>query len=205
MNQRDLAQYVTAAVVNYWRFNRQLVCVATEVGEFCSDILGYDEKGNIIETEVKVSRSDFKAEFKKFKHEAVDNTATSKFYFAVPREMSSWAKAYLEEKEPKWGLIVVSEWGGNGHCVGHVRIIKTAKKLKTNEEQVRQVKKDMMSRATSQLASLLEDRVRSRMGKIKCPKCKAAQLIITPKQERKKYGWYMKCPACNGEGYVRIK
>lgn len=202
MNQRDLAQYITAAVVNYWRFKRQMSGVATEVGYYASDVLAYNDKGQVFETEVKVSKSDFKREFKKIKHDSKDNTAPTKFYFAVPEAMSKWAKEYLDEKKSGWGLIKVGDWNGNGPCVENVKIVKNSKKLETTKAQVEQAKKMIVRRASSQLASLLEDRVRRKMGKTKCLECKGHGMVKASAEERERYKFWTSCPSCRGVGYI---
>ena len=52
----------------YFRFKRQVKYIASEVGLFSADILFINKKF-IHEIEVKVSWSDFRNDFKKFKHE----------------------------------------------------------------------------------------------------------------------------------------
>lgn len=53
----------------FLRFEKQCSFVATEAGFFNSDVIGIDKKNRLQEFEVKVSWSDFLADFKKSKHE----------------------------------------------------------------------------------------------------------------------------------------
>lgn len=60
----------TKSVLCHWlRFEKQCPFVATEAGFFNSDVLAIDKKNKLTEFEIKVSWSDFLADFKKPKHE----------------------------------------------------------------------------------------------------------------------------------------
>lgn len=76
---------------SYFRFKKQHSIVASEVGAFNADILTISKKNELIEVEIKTSKADFNADFKKKKHQfyklAKNAWTPHKFYFAVPKEI----------------------------------------------------------------------------------------------------------------------
>jgi hypothetical protein len=104
------SNHIKTALYNYFRFKKGCYYLATEVGYFNSDFLAVSKKG-LIEIEVKTSKSDFKADFKKEKHKIYE-TGTSPwtptfFYFAVPEELASFAAGKLAGT--KYGILVINE------------------------------------------------------------------------------------------------
>ena len=63
------SKYCKAALFSYLRFTKQASYLASECGDFSSDILFVTKKRKLVEVEVKVSKSDFRNDFKKYKHE----------------------------------------------------------------------------------------------------------------------------------------
>lgn len=60
---------IKRVLINFLRFDRQFVYVATEAGRFNSDVLGIAKNDRMTEFEVKVSFTDFRNDFKKPKHD----------------------------------------------------------------------------------------------------------------------------------------
>lgn len=93
------SSFIKTALVSYLRFAKGAKQVATEAGEFSSDVLAIKKK-ELYEFEVKVSKADLKADFKKPKHRKYQTkylTPTQAkhvpnyFYFAVPPELAEFA------------------------------------------------------------------------------------------------------------------
>lgn len=113
------AEHLKAAVMSYFRFERQWIA-ATEVTY--SDISGIadvlcDTGDEIIEVETKVDKSDLlDLELKKKKHEyfktlqgeddLVSKHVPNKFYICVPKNMERVARQFIEEINPAYGLIL---------------------------------------------------------------------------------------------------
>ncbi len=162
MTQAETAKYVTAVIVNYWRFSRAHKYIATEAGwGISADVLSSDGK-SVYETEVKVDKHDFLRDFKKHKHFTYERALGNKvvfcpkrFYFAVPESLSEWALETLESRKSKYGLIVVKVEGAEGYLSERAKVLKRAKKL--HDEPVSTGLLDnIITRGSSQLAILLE-------------------------------------------------
>jgi len=102
-----LSTEIKIANIYYW-IKRQFPYVASEVysvGNSIADIMIADDK-KIMEIEIKISRNDFKCDFKKHKHQLLDSGSSpiSNFYFCVPEEMREFALNEL--KDSKYGLLV---------------------------------------------------------------------------------------------------
>jgi len=100
-------------VLHYWRFTRSYKYVATEAGKFNSDILVSNEK-EIIECEIKNSKSDLVNDLKKKKHGIYKNPSKwysqwipNKFYFAIPKNLLETATE-LTEGTP-YGVILIED------------------------------------------------------------------------------------------------
>jgi len=97
------------ALLQYYRFKRQWVCV----DEFDGMDVVADTGKHIIEVEVKVSRQDLlRGESnKKWKHDNYKqlhhvNYIPNKYYFCVPCCLEKDALKYAHELNPKYGVIV---------------------------------------------------------------------------------------------------
>lgn len=108
------AEAIKAAVATYWRYQRQCPIVALEVDSQLkgwmgepADILVVNDGRYLIEIEVKVNLTDLKHDAKKRKHQAFRNrtTATTHFYFAVPKDLANKAKDVCDELFPYAGII----------------------------------------------------------------------------------------------------
>jgi predicted DNA-binding ribbon-helix-helix protein len=144
---------VKATVAAYWRFQHQCNLVAFEAPETleaygaAADILAVDGRRFLIETEVKVSISDLRADIKKPKHQyfrkilGKDYKPTKKnyfggsqlkepeerpvryFYFAVPKELANETILICEQLYPYAGVL-----GTNGHNTGQTTDVTVYRK-----------------------------------------------------------------------------
>lgn len=105
--------HLKTALLAYYRFKRQLIC-ADEVylGRFISDVL-VDTGKEIIEVECKVSKSDLWADGNKGKHnnyKLIDRYASpNKFYICVPTSLVEEALKFVQQINPRYGVIEFSE------------------------------------------------------------------------------------------------
>lgn len=119
-------------LLHYWRFRRKFSYISTE--SFCNscvaDILVSNGK-EIIECEVKISKSDFVADFKKIKHARYKKSKTyipNRLFYCVPSELINFAKEKL--KDSIYGLIEVLDTPLNEYNISHCKIVKRANIIK---------------------------------------------------------------------------
>ena len=128
-------------VLCWFRFKKRWDYIATEVGAFSADVVGSNQK-YLYEVEIKVTKPDFLADFKKSKHHIYKelehkpfgysvggwskNWIPNKFFFCVPEHMVEFALKKLEA-HPKYGLVTVvfKDWWSNPE----IKTIKQAKFL----------------------------------------------------------------------------
>lgn len=102
--------HLKTALLYYYRFKRgYLVCdeVYTANREK-ADIL-VDAKKEFYEIEIKTSKSDLRAEKKKKKHKESAKPGANKFYICVPTSLVPYAEKWIEEINPRYGLIEFDE------------------------------------------------------------------------------------------------
>ena len=136
MNSEDITQ----ALANYClRERNAALCTANIFAYYPNecDVLAIWDSGFATDYEIKVSRSDFKADFKKAKHRKMERNqvaGANQFYFVVPADLVT------KEEVPDYaGLIYVSE-GRQG--ILHLTTIKRAPKRhkqKVSEKVVRRM------------------------------------------------------------------
>jgi len=143
--------------LEWLRLQQRCAFVATEVGSFNADVFGVSEKKSF-ELEIKISVSDLKQDFKKYKHRYYNgeqygsNYQTdwhpSHFYFVVPESILSDAKEYVA-KHPhgfKYGVI----------CAETMTVHKNPKRLHEREPSSK-VKFQIALRMGSQLIRFHRD------------------------------------------------
>ena len=86
--------------------------IATEAGRFSSDVLLVSKKDQLIEIEIKTSKADFNADFKKQKHQIYQQTKNQfvphHFYFAIPANMPKLVRHVTTKLSGKpYGIILV--------------------------------------------------------------------------------------------------
>lgn len=99
---------IRAVLLYYYRYKRQFSCVgevSTDYGEL-ADVLVMT-KNHMLEIEIKISKHDLiKGEARKRKHKKDDlKRLINKYFICVPTELVAEAKKWIEEVNPKYGLI----------------------------------------------------------------------------------------------------
>lgn len=158
------ANDIKLALMMKYRFSNGVSLIATECGRFSSDVLMVD-RNLLVEFEVKISLNDFKADFKKDKHNIFESCRKSEnydnrfrftphqFYFVVPESLVEDVSAKLIGKP--YGLISVKEveFTPNLHYlakVGFLRVVKRATLLRKQPVTI-QEKEDILMRMSSEL------------------------------------------------------
>lgn len=139
MNERSMQNRLYADLIS--RKHRFIVPSTTVLG-WESDLVSVTGAGFICEYEIKISRSDFKADLKKSRHRRLSQDATrpyyrgpAYFYYAVPRDM-----VRIDEVPDYAGLIFVYPM---------MQIIKKAPRLNKNkisQMQVAWLQRSIMAR-----------------------------------------------------------
>jgi len=147
-----LNKFIKLQLFKYFRFDRDYMkcCFATFSSKFvCSeginnaDINAINDK-NLVEVEIKTSKSDFLKEFdkkskiKKLKHSRYNKKLTYKnyvipnyFYFCVPEDLKQFVETYLKENGyTSYGILVIKEKRIFNHK-SHIEVYKKAKRLHT--------------------------------------------------------------------------
>lgn len=119
---------IKALLFSYFRFKRHYLGVLSEYQFFYSDdiedfIAFKDDE--IVCVEIKVSKSDFLADFKNKQKHKNGLSHIDKFYFCVTEELSDFAKDFLEKSYPAYGLLVARNIKGS-----EIMVAKTAKRLR---------------------------------------------------------------------------
>ncbi len=114
------SKHLKCALLSYFRYKRQYICV-----DECNS--GFNEQADVLvdtgtlflEIEIKVSKADLCAEKNKTKHKAFKGDyinkfnmhvkpewGANKFSLCVPEELKDYALKWIEEVNPKYGLII---------------------------------------------------------------------------------------------------
>jgi len=167
-------EMIASALMGWLRFGKQFHYVAREAGMFSSDVLGTDEK-NVIEIEIKVSKSDFKADWKKDKHHHYKKRAhvgtrtypsghkrrwhqhiPNQFYFACPSHMKEFALEQVKANAPDYGVLVMEDNRleiPQYNMWKRLRVVKRAKFMHRNPPG-EGLMKDMVARMSSNIAHM---------------------------------------------------
>ena len=158
------ANHIKCALLHYYRFKRQYVCVDECISGFgeIADILVDTEK-TFLEIEVKLSKSDLNQEKHKKKHSVFKEehkfykkeSGTNYFYICVPIKLKEHAEKWINKINPKYGLILYCSNPKTGiykplwqDCIS---IIKKASKL--HKGYNKNLKKKIAKRLSSSLAN----------------------------------------------------
>ena len=137
-----LNKFIKLQLFKYFRFDRDYIFVCSE-GINNADINAINDK-NLIEVEIKTSKSDFLKEFdkkskiKKLKHSRYNKKLTYKsyvipnyFYFCVPEDLKRFVEIYLKENGyTSYGILIIKEKRIFNHK-SHIEVYKKAKRLHT--------------------------------------------------------------------------
>jgi hypothetical protein len=98
------SNYLKAAAASWLRYDKNLNLIAFErgIGSGNPDVIAVDNKRFLIEVEVKISMSDFRADAKKYKWKIQDGGYRPEaiprlFYYLVPKDLVDKVKPELKE------------------------------------------------------------------------------------------------------------
>ena len=152
--------HLKTSLLYYFRFKRGYLCVTECYSGCCekADVL-IDTNKSIIEVEIKLNKADLYKEKKKNKHKVDSFRGANKFYLCVPTHLVSFTLKWIQEINPKYGLIEfntqyyierkarynITEWD---KCL---RFIKKASSLHTNYNQY--LRRNIIKRLPSALCN----------------------------------------------------
>jgi hypothetical protein len=157
------------AILHHFRFKRGFYLCATEVrlhGQ-TSDIMLCNDDNEIIDIEIKISYSDFLADFKKLKHKKIKGTPgfpylyANKLYFCIPADLKKKCLEYLDNNKLPYGLITFN---------GYLTIIKKCKMnnyIFSNQEKI--IKRKILLRLSSEMVFLRNNQKCENCGHINKP------------------------------------
>jgi hypothetical protein len=172
------SEQIKTVLMYYYRFNRQYIA-CDEVASFGREIADVliDTGKYFIEIEIKTNKADLCQEKKKIKHsKSLDAKTTlierskysNKYYLCVPEDLKDYALNWIQEINPKYGLIVFNEryffqckypmmWGG---CLWFV---KNGSKFHNNYSEYlkRKISKRLSSALTNEYArKILKEKIK---------------------------------------------
>lgn len=164
MDYKITAFDLKLALLEYFRFKRQWICV----DEFRGADVVVDTGKDVIEVEVKVSKSDLVngERRKQWKHQSYkrinyNRNCPNKFYFCVPQTLIDSAQKVCEKLNPKYGIIAFDVVSFNRHIQlgyglfhsDYICMIRTAKRLHENYSKLQEA---IAKRASSKIVSLMK-------------------------------------------------
>lgn len=158
MKSKITAFKIKHALMYYFRFNRQCICASECLN---NDVMVITKSGLVLDIEVKISKYDlWKGEAKKSKHKLYKHFETSvmaqcskssmanRFYICVPTILEKEALKWVEEINPKYGIIRY-----NPSFYNSIMIARTAKLL--HNEKSESSKNSIMMRVCSENIGLI--------------------------------------------------
>lgn len=129
------SDYIKLCLMAYYKFINKYIYVCTEAINH-ADVIAVN-KSKLVEIEIKTSKSDLKADFKKPKHRLYLNAETNvktkltriipnEYYFCTTKELQEDALKLIEEYNNKYGLLICNTYGFIGE---NIQVIKKAKSL----------------------------------------------------------------------------
>lgn len=175
---------IKLALMMQYRFAQGAYLVSTECGNYSSDFLAVNKYNQIVEVEVKVSLTDFKADFKKPKHKIYEHTSKltewdkksifvpNYFYFAVPESILNSVLPLLIGRP--YGVIAVPDIEFRPHVnwiaeSKYLRVVKKATMIRKHEITESE-KRTIISRVSSELINSKINNLRKDHGKEKIGK-----------------------------------
>lgn len=142
------SETIKACIAAYWRYERQCPLVAFEASSRLdwgwgeqADVLAVNKERYLIETEVKVSISDFRKDKHKPRHRYFRNEnfcslyPTAYFYFAVPKEIANQVSLDCDQIYPYAGVLGCPK----GTDEQAVEIYRNPKRLSGKRLSIKQV------------------------------------------------------------------
>ncbi|WNM70281.1 hypothetical protein [Myxococcus phage Mx1] len=132
------------------RYVKKMELICTEGGPWASDVLGTNDNYSI-EVEVKTSRADVLAEFRKktakhFYYTTGERWCPNYFYFLIPMDLVGKVEDVITEKMPNAGILAAYAPGTGRSLV----VIKKAARLRKNKPTDK-FKRQVMLRMGSEL------------------------------------------------------
>jgi hypothetical protein len=170
------------ALMYYYRFKRQMVC-ADEVGIGWGEIADVvvDTEKDIVEIEVKTSKSDlFTGESRKKKHKVLnDKRLVNRFFICVPSSLLEDAKVWVEQTNPKYGII---EYIEDKHYRLDSKVFIHKKALPLHERYSGKMKERILFRLCS---ALIMHRIGQKVRNTPMPKVSLPVEEMTEEQAKK--------------------
>lgn len=146
------------AVMSYFRFNRQCICASECMN---NDVMVITKSGLTIDIEIKINKYDlWKGEAKKSKHKWYKKgkephkvlvwrmSLANRFYICIPTFLEEEAKKWVEEINPKYGIIRYKPTYFHS-----ITIARTAKLL--HNEKIKSLRTLIMMRVCSENIGLI--------------------------------------------------
>lgn len=157
------SKQIQALLFSYFRFKRQFLGVTSEIQllkeDDIEDFIAFKEN-EIIGVEIKISKSDFLADFKNKKKHKKYLTPDSlyplnKFYFCVPIELSDFPEDFLSKNYPFYGLLIVR--------ANEIFVKRSAKRLRDKQDifSNTSLRDKLILRMSSELSNLRSEILRS--------------------------------------------
>lgn len=129
------SNYIKLSLMTYYKFINKFIYVCTECINH-ADVIALN-KQKLVEIEVKISKSDLKADFKKPKHRLYLNaevniktkptrTIPNEFYFCTTRDLQDIALELIKQHNDNYGLMICESYGFVGD---NIKVVKKAKPL----------------------------------------------------------------------------
>lgn len=157
MNKKITAEEIKRHLYNYWARERACICcdeLFHSDDRFRADFVVLQGK-SIIEIEIKISKSDLINGEKKKELKWSKNSLHSKYGLCVPKYLADEAKKWIDEQNPKYGLIVLCEerpvWNRYDHNLWIRRDFRKLNDKKATEDDIRNI----CLRNSRKIASLL--------------------------------------------------
>lgn len=114
-------------LMEYFRYKKQFFGVVSEYRHYCDEVEDFVAFKNyeIAVVEIKISKSDFLADFKKIKHAPTYQWWYSQFYFCVTEDLKDFVLEYLKGNGyGHYGVLIAN----NGNGKPYVSVARAAKR-----------------------------------------------------------------------------
>lgn len=122
-------------LMEYFRYKKQFFGVVSEYRHYCDEVEDFVAFKNfdIAVVEIKISKSDFLADFKKPKHTPAYQWWYSHFYFCVTEDLKDFVLEYLKENGYKnYGVLIAN----NGNGKPYISVARPAKRKENKNSKI---------------------------------------------------------------------
>jgi hypothetical protein len=165
---------IKTCLMSYFRFKRQWICVDelhTGGGELADLVV--DTGTDIREIEIKVDKYDlWKGESRKSKHQRASFRLINSFYLCVPTELVEEGLKWIEQTNPKYGLIEFNskllEESGYRNWLGYLTVKKKASCLNPNYKSMKEsISRRLNSALITQYERIISNKGHGAIAEIK--------------------------------------